>query len=248
MARESSSIELKLLYGEDIRAFNFFQKISIFVLGSIASDDSTKKVHNQQPQRTPTDREGDSNPEWNHEMNFLVDEEEASESNFDHLFIHLDLRHEGVLFGIGDRTIGEVRIPLKDLMDQTSCNGVVRFVRYQVKSSDGTPNGVLNLSFRFNSMTEKKSPSPGKIQYPTVEEIPNFDLQVPNLTFSRHSYFSERQRIECWSSPSSSPATVLYPHIHIPPEGIPGSGHHHHYHGGAMWPSGRNEMGNWNGY
>ncbi|XP_062117026.1 protein SRC2-like [Humulus lupulus] len=258
MARESSFLELKLMHGEDIRAFNFFQKLSVFVLASIASDDPTKKVDNHQPQRTPTDREGDTNPEWNHEIKFLIgggEGEAASESDFDHLFIHLDLRHDGVLFGMGDRTIGEVRIPLKDLMDETSCNGVVRFVRYQVKSSDGKPNGVLNLSFKFNYKSEKKSPSPSKIQYPTVEEIPNFDLQVPNLSFSGHSYFSsssssflvpERQGIECWSS-SSSPATVSYPHIHIPPEGIPGSGHHHHYHGGAMWPSGGNVMGNWNG-
>lgn len=243
----SSSIELKLISGDDIRAFNFFQKLSVFVLASIASDDPSKKVEKNQLQRTRTDREGDGNPEWNHEMRFLIGGED---SDSDHLFIHLDLRHDGVLFGIGDRTIGEVRIPLKDLMDEASSNGVVRFVRYQVRSSDGKPNGVLNLSYKFNS--SKPGNISNKIQYPTVEEIPNWGLQVSNLSFSRHSYLSpssslslwgsESQKIDWWSS-SPRPATVSYPQIDVPQAG-PGSGHHH-FHGGAMWPRG-SVMGDWN--
>ncbi|POO01902.1 C2 domain containing protein [Trema orientale] len=249
---DSSSVELKLMYGEDLRAFNFFQKLSVFVLASIATDDPTKKVENNQLQRTPTDREGDGNPEWNHEMRFLIGKD--SDSGSDHLFLHLDLRHDGVLFGIGDRTIGEVRIPLKDLMDEASSNGVVRFVRYQVKGSDGKPNGVLNLSYKFNSRSGKKPLNPNKIQYPTVEEIPNLDLQVPTLSFPRQSHWSspsslsfsgpERQGIDCWPP---RPDTVSYPQIHVPQAG-PGSGHHHyHHHGGVMWRPRGSVMGDWNG-
>ena len=192
-----SSIEIKLIFGEYLLAFNFFQKLSIFVIASMASDDPTQKIQNNQLQRTQTDREGDGNPEWNHEIKFLIREDLESDS--DHLFIHLDLRHDGVLFGIGDRSIGEVRIPLKDLTDEASSNGVVRFVRYQVKSSDGKPNGVLNLSYKYNSKC-----CSNKIQYPKVEEIPNLDLQVSSLSFSRQTYWSsfsvaEQQGIDWWS-------------------------------------------------
>ena len=133
--KKKKAIEIKLIFGEYLLAFNFFQKLSIFVIASMAADDPTQKIQNNQLQRTQTDREGDGNPEWNHEIKFLIGEDLESDS--DHLFIHLDLCHDGVLFGIGDRSIGEVRIPLKDLTDEASSNEVVRFVRYQVKSSYG---------------------------------------------------------------------------------------------------------------
>ena len=227
-----SSIEIKLISGADLRAFNFFQKLSIFVIASMAADDPTQKIQNNQLQRTQTDREGDGNPEWNHEIKFLIGEDLESDS--DHLFIHLDLRHDGVLFGIGDRSIGEVRIPLKDLTDEASSNGVVRFVRYQVKSSDGKPNGVLNLSYKYNSKC-----CSNKIQYPKVEEIPNLDLQVSSLSFSRQTYWSsssssssfsvaERQGNDWWSF---RPGTVSYPQIDVPQPGSGSGGDRHYYHG-----------------
>lgn len=237
MAEESSSIEIKLISGEDLRAFNFFQKLSIFALASIVSDDPGKKMEKKHQQRTPTDRENDGFPEWNHEMRFSLD------SDLDHLFIHLDLRHEGVLFGIGDKTIGEVRIPLTDLTDEASANGIVRFVRYQVRSSDGKPNGVLKLSYKFNSKSAKTLDS-CKIRYPTVEEVPNLDLVDPSLSYSQRYYnycspfpIPQRQGNDFW--PASPPQTTPFPQARLP---YPNPG----YYNGAVWNRG-NVMGDWNG-
>ncbi|KAK9271886.1 hypothetical protein L1049_002251 [Liquidambar formosana] len=141
----SSSIELKVLSCKDLKAFHFFQKLWVYALVSIVSDDPDKKLEQSQEQRTPTDKEGDGNPEWNHEMRFDLDE--SSLEDCDHLFIHFDVRLEVVLFG--DKTIGEVRIPFKDLVDES--NGIVRFVSYEVRTADGKPNGVLNFSYKVNS-------------------------------------------------------------------------------------------------
>ncbi|OMO98538.1 C2 calcium-dependent membrane targeting [Corchorus capsularis] len=122
---ESSFIEIKVISCKDLKAFNFFQKLSVYALVSIARDDD-KKVDEKQQQRTPTDREGDGNPEWNHTVRF--DLSKALLQDLDNLLIHFDLRHEGLMFGY--KTIGEVRVPLKDLIQES--NGVVRFVIYEV--------------------------------------------------------------------------------------------------------------------
>ncbi|KAM0987897.1 hypothetical protein ACFX13_012144 [Malus domestica] len=86
---------------------------------------------------------GDCNPEWNHTMQFnmndvcLVDE-------FDNSFVGFHMQCESVF---GKKSIGKVRVPFVDLIDE-QCNEAVRFVSYQVRSSLGKPNGVLNFSYK----------------------------------------------------------------------------------------------------
>lgn len=147
---ESTLVELKLISCKDLKSFNFFQKLSVYALVSIATcteDDDGKKVNQQQQQqqRTPTDKEGDGNPEWNHKLQF-----EVSKTLFhdcDNVFIYFDLRHQGVMFG--DKTIGQVHVPFKDIIIQDSVsNGAVRFVTYEVRTTDGKPNGMLDFSFK----------------------------------------------------------------------------------------------------
>lgn len=132
------------MYCKDLQAFNFFQKLMVYALVSIISDNPKKKL-DQKQQRTPTDKEGDGNPEWNHEMKFEISE--ALVRDCEGIFIHFDLRHEGQYFG--DKTIGIVQVPLKDLLEEPY--GAVRFVNYQVKSPEGHPNGILNFSYKGNN-------------------------------------------------------------------------------------------------
>ncbi|TYH28761.1 hypothetical protein ES288_A02G169600v1 [Gossypium darwinii] len=135
-------IELRVISCKSLKAFNFFQKLSVCALVYIAGDDD-KKTDRKQLKRTPTDREGDGNPEWNHTVRFEVSDDLLRDC--DKIFVHFDLRHEGSMFG--DKTIGEVVVPLLDLI-QESNNGVVRFVTYQVRTTDGKANGELNFSFK----------------------------------------------------------------------------------------------------
>ncbi|KAJ0112307.1 hypothetical protein Patl1_02501 [Pistacia atlantica] len=141
---ELSSIDLKVMYCKDLKGFNFFQKLSVYALVSIISDDPDKKLEHKQQHRTPTDKEGDGNPEWQREMQF--DLKGVSFHDCDHLFIHFELRHEGVMFG--DKNIGEVRVPCKDLI--LDSNGGFKFVNYEVRTTDGKPNGVLCFAYKVN--------------------------------------------------------------------------------------------------
>ncbi|KAM3761003.1 hypothetical protein ACB098_01G234800 [Castanea mollissima] len=192
---ESESMELKLMSCKDVRAFNFFQKLSVYALVSLVSHDPNKKLEPNQQQRTPTDREGDGDPEWNHEMHF--DLHQLSVEDCDHVFIHFDLRHQGVMFG--DKDIGEVHVPLKELVEES--NGVVRFVNYQVRNCEGKPNGVLSFSYKVNGKGKNNGTSgsnitgfpiihdhqqqyshENEIHYPTLEEV-----HYPSLELFNHS-------------------------------------------------------------
>ncbi|XP_050225764.1 protein SRC2-like [Mercurialis annua] len=136
---EWSTLELNLISCRDLKAFNLFQKLSVYAAVSIFNDEETKE---QELQKSPVDEEGGRHPEWNYTMQFDL----KAVSLADHLFLKFKLRCAGVVFG--NRTVGEVRVPLKDLMDD-ELNSSVRFVSYQVRSGEGKPKGVLNFSYRF---------------------------------------------------------------------------------------------------
>ncbi|CAK7344813.1 unnamed protein product [Dovyalis caffra] len=179
---DSGSMELKLMYCTDLNAFNFFQKLLVYVLVSIVSDDDPDKKAlelQKQQQRTPTDNEGDGNPEWNHEMHF--DLTEVSFQDCDHLFVHFDLRHEGLYFG--DKTIGEVRVPLKDLIQEA--NGIVRFLSYEVRTPDGKPNGVLNFSCKVKNIGTSYSKT-DITGFPIVNHQPYPTSEVQSLSEQVH--------------------------------------------------------------
>ncbi|XVF58504.1 hypothetical protein PTKIN_Ptkin07bG0071200 [Pterospermum kingtungense] len=156
-----SFLELKLISCKDLKAFNFFQKLSAYSVASImivneqAKKKEDQRNHLQQRQKTSINKGG------------LV-----------------------------DRTIGEVRVPLKDLIDEFC--GVVRFVSYQVRNSDGKPNGVLNFSYklieieRIQKSTPNVSPqiepsteaqfSSKKVVYPKIElDDESEEIHYPSL-------------------------------------------------------------------
>ncbi|XP_058179857.1 uncharacterized protein LOC131298420 [Rhododendron vialii] len=147
------SLELKLMGCKGLQAFNFFQKLKVFAVVSLTSDTPGNKHHHplqQQQQRTKTDAEGDKDPEWNHEMRFDLDA--VGREDCDHLYLHIDLRYEF----FGDKSLGEVRVPLTDLVCDSATGlgehgencGVARFVSYEVRTHEKKPNGVITFSYK----------------------------------------------------------------------------------------------------
>ncbi|KAJ9180493.1 hypothetical protein P3X46_008725 [Hevea brasiliensis] len=165
------SLELKLISCRGLKAFNFFHKLSVYAVVSISNDDFKGKNQQQQclqRQKTPVDGEGGGKPEWNHMMHFDLKSISLPDQG-DHLFLVFKLRCAGVIYG--KRSIGEVRVPFKDLIDEF--NGTIRFVSYQVRTSEGKPNGVLNFSYKVKGKAEKKgdaSPTP-RLVFPARTKI-----------------------------------------------------------------------------
>ncbi|KAF9670602.1 hypothetical protein SADUNF_Sadunf13G0086000 [Salix dunnii] len=175
---DSGSMEIKVMYCKAVNSFNFFQKLLVYVLVSIVRNDGDpdkKPLELQKQQRrTPTDKEAEGDPEWNHPMHF--DLTEVSFQDCDNFFIHFDLCHEGLYFG--DKTIGEVRVPLKDLIQEA--NGIVRFLSYEVRTPDGKPNGMLNFSCKVKNMGTNSSQT-GITGYPIVNHQPYPTSEVQSL-------------------------------------------------------------------
>ncbi|XP_061375705.1 protein SRC2-like [Gastrolobium bilobum] len=168
---EPRCIELKLISCKDLKAFNFFQKLTVYALVSIASNDPKRELSEEQKQqqRTQTDRDSDndgdgSNPEWNHEARFDLGWLSQPRDS-DDLFFRFEFRHDAVI--LGDKLIGECRVPLADLIrdagfvdgvarfvsyEVRSGDGVARFVSYEVRSGDGKPNGIFNFSYRLKGI------------------------------------------------------------------------------------------------
>ncbi|KAI4350409.1 hypothetical protein L6164_004867 [Bauhinia variegata] len=215
---ELNSLELKVCYCKDLKAFNFFQKLTLYALVSIVRDDPKRKLNEKQQQRTQTDRDADgdgNNPEWYHEMRF--DLGWVSFHDCDHLFLHFEFRHDGLL--LGDKLIGETRVPLKDLIQD--CAGIVRFVNYEVRNGDGKPNGVVNFSYKVNGNGVAANQSgdflEGKITgYPVVPAAQETELvQYPNATnydYSPNQSQIQYPRLEI----DSSPCGIVYPPLAIP--------------------------------
>lgn len=149
MTMEYTSLELRVISCKDLRAFNFFQKLSAFVTVSIVpgdGDPQNQQLHPalQHRHRTPTSKGGHRNPEWNHVVGF--DLSAVSPRDYAGLSLRFDVRLR-LPSVVGSRSIGEVRASLGDLVDDFT--GPVQFRRYQVKNDDGKGIGVLNFTYKL---------------------------------------------------------------------------------------------------
>ncbi|KAI9121457.1 hypothetical protein K1719_008490 [Acacia pycnantha] len=213
---EPSSIELKIISCKDLRNFNFFQKLSIYALVYIHSIDPKRKLDEKQAQRQKThmDKEGGENPEWNQEMKFCLSW--VSLHDCDHLFLHFDFRHDGLL--IGDKLIGEVRVPLKDLiLEAADAPGVIRFVNYEVRNHEGKPNGIFNFSYRVIDKKQAET----RVSMGNFEgKITGYPLLDPPLT---DHYPPNESRIQTSTSEIQSVSSgdrISYPNVTLPPDPI----------------------------
>ncbi|OMP08284.1 C2 calcium-dependent membrane targeting [Corchorus olitorius] len=237
-------LELKVISCKDLKAFNFFQKLSVYsVVSIVMSDEQAKKKKKKkdeeqqcefpqrQRQKTCIDKSGNKNPEWNHVFQFDLKSSLGSDQDMGkgNLFLKFDLRRQG--FGFVPTSIGEVLVPLKDLVHEF--RGVVRFVSYQVRNSDGKPNGVLNFSYKLMANDSQKVVYPkldleledhhhhhllnnNKIKYPSLD-VDDVSHNIP--VFPPHQSQPNSKAIvlpmHLVHPYSRSPLPPQYPHQHI---------------------------------
>ncbi|KAL5700527.1 hypothetical protein ACHQM5_025959 [Ranunculus cassubicifolius] len=226
-----SLLELKLISCKDVKAsFNFFKKLcisaTVYILNQPPNDKKKATVRYQQ-QKTQVDKEGDGYAYWNHHMSF--DLRNISSFNLDNLFLEFDLKCEGIVYG--NNTVGQVRVPIKELVVQ-DCRGSVC---YQVMSSDGKHNGVLDFSYKLIDLDGDKVPEnlyqatlvpenryqPTPSIYPLPEVLhhvtPSIDLLPENRYQPTPSIYPSLESIE------SNYVPLVMPEVHereISPESI----------------------------
>lgn len=168
---EHRPIEVKLLCAKNLKDVNVFSKMDVYVIGSVSGDPRSI-------QRTIVDKDGGTNPKWNHKMKFTFEESAARMNRLGLVFQIMSDRT------LGDKEVGRVYVPLKELFDvvgakDRSSNVEVidqeKNVVYQVQTSTGKFKGQLDFSFKFGEKftqsVERKLDEP-VVAYPVTSLKP----------------------------------------------------------------------------
>ncbi|XP_021862139.2 protein SRC2-like [Spinacia oleracea] len=94
--------------------------------------------------RTPVDKNGDKNPTWNYPICFTLNDSAAHQNRLSIRFQIFSKR-----FFPGDKLIGEVQVPVTELLSIHSDRKEASSFSYQVRKASGKMKGVLNFSFKF---------------------------------------------------------------------------------------------------
>ncbi|KAK4388448.1 protein SRC2 [Sesamum angolense] len=152
---ERRTLDITLRYAKDLKKLNLISTMDVYAIVSISGGCE----NSNQTTRTPADREGGRNPTWDFPMRFVV-EETALQQN--RLTLDVKLRCERFL---GDKEIGEVHVPVKELLDGGA--GGRKFVSYQVRKPSGRPKGQLTFSYKFSEEPNSSAAPP----QPPVEKV-----------------------------------------------------------------------------
>ncbi|OMO68780.1 C2 calcium-dependent membrane targeting [Corchorus capsularis] len=109
---ECRTLEITVISAKDLKDVNLFTKMDVYAVVSINGDHRTA-------QRTPIDKDCGSNPKWNYIMKFTIEEALAQQNR---LNLNFRLKSDRQL---GDKEIGDVAVPIKELLDQNNGNGKV---------------------------------------------------------------------------------------------------------------------------
>ncbi|XWS57515.1 hypothetical protein CRYUN_Cryun09bG0180800 [Craigia yunnanensis] len=145
---EFRPLEINVISAKDLKDVNLFTKMDVYAVVSINGDHRTTQI-------TPLDKDCGSNPKWNYTVKFTIDEAAAHQN---HLNLVFCLKSDRML---GDKDIGTVQVPIKELLDQNNGNEKVeQKVSYNVRLPNGKPKGVLNFSYKFGEKFNKPVPQP----------------------------------------------------------------------------------------
>lgn len=173
-------LDITVISASGLKNVNVFMKMGVYVVVSLISTNSIVK------QKTHVSN-GNKNPRWNRRISFVVQESAIQSSTL--LFI---LHSKRVL---GDRIIGEVLIPVHELLENgPGCGTGEHVVEYQVCSIRGKSRGTLAFSHKFK------------------EKINNIDN---NINIYPHVYVMQQhatqQGVSCYAPPQGHNGYLGHP-------------------------------------
>lgn len=161
-------LDLTLISAKDLKNVNLFTPMRIYAIATISSDGPRSR------QRIAPDLDGGRNPNWNATIHFTI-----PAGNPNNLLLTILLRACRVL---GDRDVGVVRIPLRDI---ASTAGDARFLSYQVRRpASGKPKGVLNFSYKISDPVTPPS------VYPHLHFVPPPAAAKPVTAYPPAGYYA----------------------------------------------------------
>ncbi|KAK1548874.1 hypothetical protein Q3G72_034610 [Acer saccharum] len=129
------ALNVNVISAEDLKDVNLITKMDVYAVVWISGDPHKQKF------KTPVNHEAGPNPTWNFPIKFAVDD---SLSHQNRLSIVFKIKSKRVL---GDKDIGDVIVPVKELID----GKLPQFHRYPVMTT-GKPKGLLCFSYNFGDV------------------------------------------------------------------------------------------------
>ncbi|XP_040380164.1 protein SRC2-like [Oryza brachyantha] len=138
-------LEVTLVSAKDLKKVTVFSKMRVYAVASISGGDPRVPTH-----RTQADREGGRSPRWHAQLRFPIPgagHDDGGAADARALALHVLLRAERTF---GDSDVGEVFVPVQDLVAAAPDNGEHRHLSYQVRRPvSGRKCGVLHISFQI---------------------------------------------------------------------------------------------------
>ncbi|KQK14717.1 hypothetical protein BRADI_1g18270v3 [Brachypodium distachyon] len=135
-------LEVTLQSAKDLRKVNLMTRMEVYAVATISGDPITRQC-------TPPDPYGGRNPTWNATLRFAIPPDSSSASSG---CLHVLLR---TARSLGDRDVGEVIVPLSDILHSSATgsphgSNSPQSASYQVrKVHRAEARGVLHLSYRL---------------------------------------------------------------------------------------------------
>lgn len=213
-------LELTLISAKDLKDVNLFSKMDVYAVVSLSGD-----PYQNQKAKTPVHRDGGTNPSWNFPVKFNINESAAWDNR---LTLEIKLRSERTV--AGDKDIGHVHIPVKELLQNPGDGKSSLFVSYQVRKPSGKPKGSLNLSYKFGEKIAAATTTPPAAAKATATATAKVSKDEPVVAYPAQA---------AAGSSSAPPYAAPYPppHGYPPPQYAAGYGYPQQpYHGGYPPP------------
>ncbi|CAM0957796.1 unnamed protein product [Alopecurus aequalis] len=147
-------LEVTLISAKDLKKVTVFSKMRVYAVASISGGDPRTPTH-----RTHSDRQGGRNPVWHAPLRFPIPVAADPRG----MALHVLLRAER---SFGDRDVGEVLVPVQDLVAAAPPAGDQRHLSYQVRSPmSGRKRGVLHISYSLTDAPATATAAPGDARY-----------------------------------------------------------------------------------
>lgn len=206
-------LELTLVSASDLKKVTLFSRMHVYAVASISGSNVPMPMHG-----THADRNGGSNPAWNTVLHFPVP------ARFDTrgLALHVQLRARRS-FG-GHRDVGDVFVPLDDLLAGAHDGGEPRPASYQVRRPmSARAHGTLYFCYRF---TDVKHPALEAIEAATATATSSATKQGQYVPMYAQDS-DEKATEKSVSSPVTAyppPSNAVVAHPPVVPYGAPYGG------------------------
>ncbi|VVA90573.1 unnamed protein product [Arabis nemorensis] len=201
---ECRTLDLTIISAEDLKDIQLIGKQDLYAVVSINGDARTK-------QKTKVDKDCGTKPKWKHQMKLTVDDTAARENRLTLVFEIVADRPIA-----GDKPVGEVSVPVKELLDQNKSGDEEKTVTYAVRLPNGKAKGSLKFSFKFGDKYTYGSSSAPHAPVPSAVEHKTTD-----------------QPVTAYPPGQGAPSAYPGPPPHAGPSGYPPPGHDDKHGGGV---------------